>query len=72
MQQTLLWQALQGLPTQGGQWNGRQVADWMAQLIGRPVSRQRGWEYLKQMGFRFRVPRPPSKNLDNPRHLLLR
>jgi hypothetical protein len=30
----------------------------MAELIGRRVSRQRGWEYLKQMRFRLRVPRP--------------
>ncbi len=33
----------------GGQRNGRKVADWVSDLIGRPVSRQRGWEYLKQM-----------------------
>ena len=58
VQQALLWQALQEPPAQGGQWNGRKVADWIADLIGRPVSRQRGWEYLKQMRFRLRVPRP--------------
>lgn len=58
VQQALLWQALQEPPPEGGQWNGRKVADWMAELIGRPVSRQRGWEYLKQMRFRLRVPRP--------------
>ncbi len=39
-------------------WNGRKVADWIAGLIGRRVSRQRGWEYLKQMRYRLRVPRP--------------
>lgn len=58
VQQALLWQALQQAAAQGGQWNGRKVADWIADLIGRPVSRQRGWEYLKQMRFRLRVPRP--------------
>lgn len=58
VQQALLWQALQEPPAEGGQWNGRKVADWIADLIGRPVSRQRGWEYLKQMRFRLRVPRP--------------
>ncbi|MBD0302717.1 MAG: winged helix-turn-helix domain-containing protein [Tolypothrix sp. T3-bin4] len=26
--------------------------------FGRRVSRQRGWEYLKQMRFRLRVPQP--------------
>jgi len=58
VQQALLWQALQEPPIEGGQWNGRKVANWMADLIGRHVSRQRGWEYLKQMRFRLRVPRP--------------
>jgi transposase len=58
VQQALLWQALQEAPAEGGQWNGRKVADWIADVIGRPVSRQRGWEYLKQMRFRLRVPRP--------------
>jgi len=58
VQQALLWQALALPPGEGGQWNGRKVADWIAELIGRPVSRQRGWEYLKQMRFRLRVPRP--------------
>lgn len=58
VQQALLWQALQEAPVEGGQWNGRKVADWIADLIGRPVSRQRGWEYLKQMRFRLRIPRP--------------
>jgi transposase len=58
MQQALLWQALREPPSEGGQWNGRKVADWIAQLIDRPVSRQRGWEYLQQMRFRLRVPRP--------------
>jgi len=58
VQQAYLWQALQSSPPEGGQWNGRQVADWIAQLIGRPVGRQRGWEYLRQMRLRLRVPRP--------------
>lgn len=58
VQQALLWQALQEAPAEGGHWNGRKVADSIAELIGRAVSRQRGWEYLKQMRFRLRVPRP--------------
>ena len=53
-----LWQALQESPSEGGLWNGRKVADWIAQLIGRRVGRQRGWEYLKQMEYRLRIPRP--------------
>ncbi len=58
VQQAYLWQALQEPPIEGGLWNGRKVADWIGRLIGRRVSRQRGWDYLKQMRYRLRVPRP--------------
>lgn len=58
VQQAYLWQALQSPPSDGGQWNGRSCADWIAQLIGRPVARQRGWEYLRLLRLRLRVPRP--------------
>lgn len=64
VQQAYLWQALQSSPPEGGQWNGRKVADWIAQLIGRPVARQRGWEYLRQMRLRLRVPRPQHHDAD--------
>lgn len=64
VQQAYLWQALQSPPPEGGQWNGRKVADWIAQLLGRPVGRQRGWEYLKQMRLRLRVPRPQHQEAD--------
>jgi hypothetical protein len=64
VQQAQLWQVLQSPPPDGGLWNGRKVADWIAQLIGRPVSRQRGWEYLRQMTFRLRVPRPHHEEAD--------
>ncbi len=40
------------------------VADWIAQLLGRPVARQRGWEYLRQMRLRLRVPRPQHHEAD--------
>jgi hypothetical protein len=30
----------------------------MSELLGHSVRRQRGWEYLKAMGLRLRVPRP--------------
>lgn len=33
----------------GGLWNSTKVADWLSQKLGRQVSRQRGWEYLRQM-----------------------
>ena len=50
--------ALFDSPPEGGVWNGRKVADWIGDTIGRPVSRQRGWDYLKKLGYRLRKPRP--------------
>jgi len=39
-------------------------ADWVAQLTGKPIHRQRGWEYLRQMNFRQKVPRPVHDEAD--------
>lgn len=52
VQQAQLWQVLQLPPTDGGLWNGRKVADWISEVVGYKVSRQRGWEYLKEMKLR--------------------
>ncbi|MEG4634734.1 winged helix-turn-helix domain-containing protein [Microcoleus sp. AR_TQ3_B6] len=60
----LLWQVLQQPPPDGGLWNGPKVADWMSELKGYKVCRQRGWEYLKSMKFRLRVPRPEHQESD--------
>ena len=64
VQQAQLWQALQEKAPDGGLWNGRKVADWLSGLTGRQVSRQRGWEILRQMTFRLRVPRPSHNQSD--------
>lgn len=64
VQQGMLWQVLQQPPPDGGLWNGRKVADWMSDILDRKVARQRGWEYLKSMGFRLRVPRQEHKSAD--------
>lgn len=53
-----LWQILQSLPADGGLWNGPKVAAWMSELLGRKVSPQRGWEYLRGLKMRPLVPRP--------------
>ncbi len=50
LQQALLWQVRKQPPRDGGLWNGRKVADWMSELLGEKVCRQRGWEYLKSLG----------------------
>ena len=52
VQQAQLLQVLCEAPGDGGLWNGRKVADWIGELIERPVARQRGWEYLRQLKFR--------------------
>lgn len=64
VQQAQLWQVLQGKAPDGGLWNGRKVADWLTVLAGRQISRQRGWEILRQMTFRLRVPRPAHTQSD--------
>jgi transposase len=53
-----LWQILQSKPADGGLWNGPKVAAWMSELLGRKVSPQRGWEYLRGLKMRPLVPRP--------------
>jgi len=58
IQQAQLWQALQEKAPDGGLWNGRKVANWLSQVTGTKISRHRGWEILRQMTFKLRVPRP--------------
>lgn len=64
VQQAQLWQVLSEKAPDGGLWNGRKVADWLSELTGKSISRHRGWEYLKQMTFRLRVPRPEHGEAD--------
>lgn len=64
VQQANLLQALRGCAPDGGLWNGRKVADYLSELLGTPVSRQQGWEYLKAMALRLRVPRPQHQESD--------
>ncbi len=64
LQQAYLWQALQSPPKDGGLWNSRKVADWIAEVIDRPVDIQRGWDYLRQMELRLKCPRPTHEEAD--------
>lgn len=64
VQQAQLLQAIAAPVDESGLCNGRKVADWMSRLLERPVAPQRGWEYLKQMEFRLRVPRPEHEQQD--------
>lgn len=56
-QQLELWEALQGQAPDKGLWNGRKVAEWIAHKTGCSVYPQRGWEYLKKLGFTLHSPR---------------
>src|SRR4051812_38733262 len=43
--------ALAEPPAGGGLWTGPKVATWMAARLGREVWPQRGWDYLKKLGY---------------------
>jgi transposase len=58
VQQATLVQALQGPAPDGGLWTGPKVAAWMARQIKQPVHPQRGWDYLRRLGYRLQQPRP--------------
>lgn len=49
-QQANLLQVLRGPSPDGGLWNGRKVADYLSEILERPISRQQGWSYLKELG----------------------
>ncbi|WP_204152629.1 winged helix-turn-helix domain-containing protein, partial [Leptolyngbya sp. CCY15150] len=34
------------------------------ELLDQPISRQQGWVYLRQLGWRLRVPRPQHQDAD--------
>jgi transposase len=58
-QQLELLQALQGEAPDGGLWNSRKVAQWIEKNTGKKnIHVQRGWEYLKKLGFSLKRPRP--------------
>ena len=63
-QQEALRQALTGPAPDGGIWTCRQVARWMSQTVGRPVSVQRGWEWMRRLGFTPQRPRPRETRAD--------
>ncbi len=63
-QQEELAAALQAPPADGGLWSGPKVAQWMQQRLGRPVAAQRGWDYLRRLGYSTRVPRPEHGKAD--------
>jgi len=63
-QQAELQARLEEPPDDGGLWTGAKVAAWIAARVGRPVRAQRGWEYLRKLGFRPLAPRPAHAKAD--------
>lgn len=57
-------QVIQGAAPDGGLWNGRKVADWMSEVLERPISPHRGWEYFKAMEYGLTIPRPENQQAD--------
>jgi transposase len=49
--------ALAAPPADGGLWTGPKVAAWMGVRLGREVWPQRGWDYLKKLGYSAQRPR---------------
>jgi transposase len=39
-------------------WTGQEVATWMSERLGRPVSYRLGWSYLVRLKHSPQVPRP--------------
>lgn len=63
-QQERLQEALAGPAPGGGLWTSRGVAAWMSQMLGRPVGEQRGWEWMRRLGFTPQRPRPRETRAD--------
>jgi len=57
-QQRRLITALMGPAPDGGLWNCTKVAQWMSEELGWEVKPQRGWDYLRRLGFTPQRPRP--------------
>jgi transposase len=61
-----LGKALKEPAQDGGMWNSRKVGEWIERRIGREIKnkKQRGWEYLKRLGYSPKVPRPHHAKAD--------
>lgn len=63
-QQERLRAALAGPAPAGAVWTCRGVAAWMSAALGRPVSEQRGWEWMRRLGVTPQRPRPRETRAD--------
>jgi transposase len=56
--------ALANDPPEGDFWSGPLVARWMSERTGQKVARQRGWDYLRRLGYTPQRPRPRHQDAD--------
>lgn len=63
-QHAMLRAALTGPAPDAGLWTCRKVAVWMSQVLGRPVSSQRAWDWIVRLGFSLQRPRPRETRSD--------
>lgn len=63
-EEAALRQALQTAPEEGDVWSGPLVAHWMGKHLGRRISRTRGWEALRRLGYTPQRPRPCHAGAD--------
>lgn len=63
-QQAALRAALGGPAPDGGVWTCRWVARWMTEALGREVSDQRAWAWMRKLGFTPQRPRPRETRAD--------
>ena len=64
--QHALFHALQAPPAEGGIWTGRKVAVWIKRHTGITTQPQRGWEYMRRLGFSTQTPRPRHAQAASP------
>src|SRR5262245_30453374 len=65
-QQAELFAALQAEPPDGGLWTGPKVATFARDRFGVAVCGHTGWEWLRRLGFRLKVPRPRHPRAAGP------
>lgn len=63
-QQAKLRATLAQPPKDDGLWTGAKVAAWIQEETGRTVYVQRGWEYLRKLGYTPQIPRPRHPQAD--------
>ena len=63
-QRSELASALDGPAPDGGLWTGPKVTAWIAERTGKRTHPQRGWVYLKRLGYSLKTPRSRHRNAD--------